>query len=247
MSSPVFTPTHEEPWTIPALLDEARRLQKELPPLFSWEQLREIIGTGRLDLLERHPSLESLYSNHFNLLIRSTYGGVETYLRAQLGWQWDPSAVHPDHWSRDDEVQVRKNDWAYSVPRDVEHYVVWVPSPLFHPLLCTPPPSKPPSPPHTPTTSRPLFPSTPAPVAVKGSWEHVSQYGLSGVTGFEGEVQEGGGEEKPEREIEAFVKRRWSEGEWETMWFANPPSLQSVRGLAHFHVLVRRKGERTEA
>lgn len=79
----------------------------------------------------------------------------------------------------------------------------------------------------------------------------------------------------PEREIEAFVKARWPEegadGGWETLWyvvrsppedeasripradlsgyvcrFANPPSLQSVRGLAHFHVLAQRKqdGER---
>lgn len=73
---------------------------------------------SRLDLLERHPDIEGLYSKHFNPLIKSTYGGVETYLRSQLGY--DPLAVRPPHWSRDDEVQVRKNDWAYSVPKDVE-------------------------------------------------------------------------------------------------------------------------------
>ncbi|KAJ8291676.1 Vacuolar protein sorting-associated protein 45 [Rhodotorula toruloides] len=40
----------------------------------------------------------------------------------------------------------------------------------------------------------------------------------------------------PEKEIRAFVLKKWRvEDGWETAWFANPPGLQSVPGLAHFH------------
>jgi len=42
-------------------------------------------------------------------------------------------------------------------------------------------------------------------------------------------------------EVDAFVRRRWKESEWETAWFVNPPRLQSVPGLAHIHVFARHK------
>lgn len=79
----------------------------------------------------------------------------------------------------------------------------------------------------------------------------------------------------PEKEIRAFVLRKWRVEEgWETAWcvahvapssvpaaleskqqtdsspqthrFANPPGLQSVPGLAHFHVLARRHPVETD-
>lgn len=68
----------------------------------------------------------------------------------------------------------------------------------------------------------------------KGSWDHVSAKGLGGLTGAaerrwrarrgaqvesEGSGTEGGREEGPEREIRAFVERRWPEKDgWETAW-----------------------------
>ncbi|KAI3477044.1 hypothetical protein L1887_61341 [Cichorium endivia] len=41
------------------------------------------------------------------------------------------------------------------------------------------------------------------------------------------------------REIVAFVEKHWDLDMCEVVFFANPPSLQSVPSLAHFHVLVR--------
>ncbi|GAA5967149.1 hypothetical protein JCM3765_001546 [Sporobolomyces pararoseus] len=35
------------------------------------------------------------------------------------------------------DYRVRKNDWGYSIPSNVQHYVVWVNKPLFHRKLCT--------------------------------------------------------------------------------------------------------------
>jgi hypothetical protein len=61
------------------------------------------------------------------------------------------------------------------------------------------------------------------------------------------------------RQIQEYVQNRWSEDEWETAWFVNPPvsrrpsetmlrlndrnmqRLQSVPGLAHIHVFARHK------
>lgn len=66
--------------------------------------------------------------------------------------------------------------------------------------------------------------------------------GLGGATGTE-TTPDGcmayavDGLEGPGREISAFVLDRWPQKE--VLWFANPPSLQSVPGLAHFHVLVK--------
>lgn len=42
-------------------------------------------------------------------------------------------------------------------------------------------------------------------------------------------------------ELAAFVLARWPEVEWETAWFVNPPRLQSVKLLPHFHVFARLK------
>ncbi|BGO95773.1 hypothetical protein NBRC10512_001610 [Rhodotorula toruloides] len=296
---------------IKAVLRQATELANEVDPLFTWEELCEIVAECRLELLERHPRLEDLYTTTFNPLIKSLYGSTESYLRTQLGWGREPEKKEEEereYWTRGGVTNVRRNDWPYAVPKDVRHYVVWVPLPLFHPALCTPRPTNlldlPPSPsqsgtstpsgssrtnplakpfapplPHEPSICSSLSPSVSrvgrASVApTKGSWDFVCRNGLGGLTGRAEEwwrvrrrekerqrgVQDDGGmgagendqqgarrseeyDEKqgPEKEIRAFVLKKWRvEDGWETAWFANPPGLQSVPGLAHFHVLARR-------
>ncbi|KAK4056444.1 hypothetical protein OIO90_002587 [Microbotryomycetes sp. JL221] len=261
-----------KPWTIESLLLEARRLHKVVTPLFTWSDLQEVIQSLRLDLLRRHPSIEVLYTTCFNPLIKQEYGSTEAYLRMQLGWtQQSIEMTTQDWWTRHDQVIVRRNDWSYSVPRDVEHFVCWTRKPLFHVDLCKPCQpleqnqlnwdqfdrsniqSMTPNeltlltPPGTPTKERNQDQDLETNMlSLKDTWPFVLKFGLSGQTGskpnqFTKETEEIG----PGCEINAFVKQYWSEDEWETLWFANPPSLQSVRGLAHFHVLVRRRGPAT--
>ncbi|GAA5932749.1 hypothetical protein JCM3775_002226 [Rhodotorula graminis] len=285
---------------IEAILRRATQLADTLPPLYSWDDLCDTIASEDLAALNRHPELEKLYVHEFNPLIRRAYGSTEAYLRLRLGWaapapdeqdgqgegegegkgndgeqRADTSrrGRRKEYWERDDKVNVRRNDWKYSMPRDVRHYVVWVDLPLFSPLLCIPPPSVLPasSSPSTSApasgTSTPSGPSHRNPLAsradgepgaalvapTKGTWDHVSEKGLGGLTGAaqrrwrrrRGLPEEEAGaargqEDGPEREVRAFVERRWPEEDaWETAWFANPPALQSVPGLAHFHVLAR--------
>ncbi|BGP27781.1 hypothetical protein Rt10032_c13g5125 [Rhodotorula toruloides] len=295
---------------IKAILQQATELTAELDPLFTWEELCEIVA-DRLEVLKRHPRLEALYRDPFNPLVKSVYGSTEAYLRKQLGWGREPEKKEEEereYWTRGGVTNVRLNDWPYAVPKDVRHYVVWVPLPLFHPALCTPRPSNlldlPSSSPSQSGTSTPSGPSRTNPLArpfapplphepsicsalspsssrvgkasvapTKGTWDHVSRNGLGGLTGRaeewwrarmrekerertereggmeegendqvgarrSGEYDESGG---PEKEIRAFVLKRWKvEDGWETAWFANPPNLQSVPGLAHFHVLARK-------
>ncbi|GAA6054672.1 hypothetical protein JCM3770_006380 [Rhodotorula araucariae] len=258
------------------ILRRAAQLAEELPPLYTWGDLCDIIAQVDLARLTRHPTLEALYVESFNPLVRASHGSSEGYLRRQLGW----AAPAPDedggqhrkaYWERDDVTNVRRNDWPYAHPKDVKHYVVWVDLPLFHPLLCSPPRSASHLSRFAPSTttsapgsgaSTPSGPSRRNPLAshaidaalvapTKGSWDAVSARGLGGLTGAaekrwraragHGPLGKGEHEEGPEREIRAFVERRWRvEDGWETAWFANPPALQSVPGLAHFHVLARR-------
>ncbi|GAA5848652.1 hypothetical protein JCM9279_002729 [Rhodotorula babjevae] len=285
---------------IQEILGRATELADSLPPLYTWDELCDTIASEDLAALNRHPVLEKLYVTEFNPLIRRAYGSTEAYLRLRLGWaapapdeeggqREDQEGRQPagtsgqrwkkEYWERDDTVNVRRNDWKYSMPREVSHYVVWVDLPLFHPLLCSPPPSSLPS--HLASTlssstsapasgaSTPSGPSRHNPFAsradgepgaaliapTKGTWDHVSEKGLGGLTGAaqrrwrrrrglpEDGEQDGasrGEAAGPEREVRAFVERKWPEKDgWETAWFANPPALQSVPGLAHFHVLAR--------
>ncbi|KAM0751835.1 hypothetical protein T439DRAFT_325025 [Meredithblackwellia eburnea MCA 4105] len=217
-----FDPSQE--WTIPLLLEEAKRLQAILPPVFSWPQLRDLINRCELKTLRRHEILEDLYFNHFNPFVRSQFGTTEEYLRQQLGWDVKEGELErikakqrgeKEYWTRSSVTRVRPNDWAYSIPKDIKHWVAWTPLPILHEGRCE---------------------------GTSISWEQASSRGLTGFSGDDKSLPGfGAGPQGPGSDIEAFVKERWSENEWETAWFVNPPSLQSVRGLAHFHVLARPK------
>lgn len=102
---------------------------------------------------------------------------------------------------------------------------------MFHPALCSSTPSK------AVLSAQDLNPTE------QEVWQAVTDKGLGGATGVdttpEGSlVYSADGSDGPAREIIAFVLQRWPESQ--TLWFANPPSLQSVPGLSHFHVLVKR-------
>ncbi|SCV74669.1 BQ2448_7698 [Microbotryum intermedium] len=220
---------HDQGPAINELLQESRRLQLAHEPIFTWEQLITIIlDGGRLGELIRHPSLEQLYEELFNPTLRKAHGSVAAYLRHQLQWEQHELSGGSEYWIRTAPARVRLNDWAYSVPKDVVHYVVWVPTPLFHADLCRP----------VITSTESSAPPPESHGSESDLWEQVKRNGLGGRTGAGGDTKDDVG---PEREMSAFVKDRWNEDEYETLWFANPPELQSVRDLAHFHVLVRQK------
>jgi len=161
--------------------------------------------------------LEELYTKEFNPLIKKKFGTVEKYLKDLLNFDTNKGE---DRWwtcppgitstSSSSQARVRLNDWGYSIPKEVQHFVVWVNLPLFHRQLCQD----------------------------QNTWEFVQEHGVSGLTSQRGDEEVRG----PGKEIEKFVRNYWPEQDsFETCWFANPPRLQSVPGLSHFHVLVRKK------
>ncbi|KAH9980138.1 hypothetical protein BGW80DRAFT_1454671 [Lactifluus volemus] len=141
-------------------------------------------------------------------------------------------------------VSIIMNDWPYSVPSSVEHYLIWTVLPIFPPDL--PPVIKPRllqdglwgftgytanSPPPSPSKLPTCLPAL-------SDWG-VTQASLirspRGTADEEAALQQAGSD------VHKFIIATWKEQEWETAWFVNPPRLQSVPALAHIHVFARYK------
>ena len=99
------------------------------------------------------------------------------------------------------------------------HFVCWTRLPIFHPVLCLPSPDS---------------LSVPPP---RNTWEDVQALGLGGATGVEKDGMEAGGDGTvgegldvdPAREVVAFVRGRWPEDKYETLWQIHSISLHLLR------------------
>ncbi len=112
-----------------------------------------------------------------------------------------------------------------SVPMDVEHTVIWTKVPIYHPDLVhesikaridqdgiwgfTGNNSPPPSPSNLPA----CLPS----LSEWGTTMHML------VRSTPPTLEEAALVEKASSEVQRYVRNRWSETEWETAWFVNPP------------------------
>ncbi|KDQ20862.1 hypothetical protein BOTBODRAFT_26884 [Botryobasidium botryosum FD-172 SS1] len=219
------------------------------PASCSWDELKAQVDSGDLGVLGRHPDFQKLY-DVWCQDVKAKHGSIVNYIvNVRLGWgpitlpvpssetklnllslglptppPTRPLTPLPYFTASADPslVKILPNDWPYSVPHNITHYVVWSRLPLIHPGLV------------------PEF-----------LWPRLAQDGLWGFTGSDYVRRQLEGLSKDEMEtivkagsdIALFVSREWNEAEYETAWFANPPRLQSVPGLAHFHVFVRCKAE----
>ncbi|KAI0270026.1 hypothetical protein BC834DRAFT_819846 [Gloeopeniophorella convolvens] len=141
-------------------------------------------------------------------------------------------------------VSIIMNDWPYSVPASIEHYLIWTVLPILPHSL---PPSIEPrllqdglwgftgftedSPPPSPS----LLPSYLPALSDWGITEASLIRSARGTDEEEAAVRDAG------LEVHKFILATWGEREWETAWFVNPPRLQSVPALAHIHVFARHK------
>ncbi|KAF8312472.1 hypothetical protein DL93DRAFT_2082043 [Clavulina sp. PMI_390] len=171
--------------------------------------------------LKRHPIFEADYHAN-NVVLREKYGSVANYVvNVRLKWDLDQQidpAVKPYFTTDipDDLVQIIFNDWPYSVPEGVTHYVVWSRLPLVYRDL----------------------------MSVE-AWDHIAHDGLCDFTGSSMRFKPDGplSEEiaLAGKEMDMFVKKVFPENEWECAWFMNPTRTQSIPSLAHFHVFARKK------
>ncbi|KIO33003.1 hypothetical protein M407DRAFT_18160 [Tulasnella calospora MUT 4182] len=138
-----------------------------------------------------------------------------------------PSLNPPEYFTADIDpkfVKILPNDWPYSIPTSVKHFVFWTRVPIIHPAIVSP-----------------------------KIWKRIEKDGLWGFTGSDrvAEPRKLPGEEDSEetfqlvwdahKETHKFVLDNWPEDLWEVAWFVNPPRLQSIPGLAHGHVFARKK------
>ncbi|GHJ87907.1 hypothetical protein NliqN6_4309 [Naganishia liquefaciens] len=234
-----------------------------LPRLNTWEELKDTIARCELGELGRGPELQARYDKWMTT-IKEEYGTTEKYLmEARLPWESGRTDGHVDQQPAESNgtitahdldldadgqylefnigqqldpelYAVLPNDWPYNTPYDVEHIVVWSKLAIFHPSLVQSDTAK---------------------------WARIQQDGFAGFTG-DPAMQEPPVETPPGgtlfsslrevgpwgwcteggKEVGKMVVTLWPVDEYECVWFVNPPRLQSVRGLSHFHVFARRRG-----
>lgn len=236
----------------------------ERAPLFTWADLTAIVSRGNLQLLARHPDDVRDYFAWMDS-IKSTYGSVTAFLlserftatkllekasssssgsaplRAEGGQQrCFQSSFQPGR-----ECQILVNDWPYSVPAQVTHQVVWSYLPILHRDLVA-----------SQHVDEPIATAAWSIIAKRGLCGTLTRTGLTIPTvkdhaahlpdllsplaatpDAEAELQKT--LEKACVQLVRFIELHWDLAANEVAFFANPPSLQSVPSLAHFHVLVK--------
>ncbi|GAB1522264.1 hypothetical protein RhiTH_005378 [Rhizoctonia solani] len=193
---------------IPSLEEIAR----DYPPMFTWDQVKDQVDSGPAS---PGSHTEPTYADNGSAL-----GQSETVSVRPL----TPSANNGKRWFTADIaeplVKILPNDWPYSVPPEIRHYVVWSRLPITHPGI------------------------VPAQI-----WDRIVQDGLWGFSGSTYKPK-GSGDESTDQlvrqagaEVRTYVEDKWPAVEYEIAWFVNPPRLQSIPGLAHLHVFARKKSD----
>lgn len=228
----------------------------ERVPLFTWAALVDIISSGNLQKLSRHPDDLREYFAWMDS-IKTVYGSVSSFLIAERFTatcllEKPPARVHAEQaqapkcfqssFTPGNECQVLVNDWPYSVPSGVTHYVVWSYLPILHPDLMQ------------------LHSDVDEDVRAS-AWSVIAKRGLCGTLSPHTGLRVPSIADHrahlpdlvsslPENEVHktlttacthlvGFIQHHWDMHTHEAAFFANPPSLQSVPALAHFHVLVK--------
>ncbi|KAH7101186.1 hypothetical protein BKA62DRAFT_770723 [Auriculariales sp. MPI-PUGE-AT-0066] len=208
-----------------ALIPPPEEIIRDYPARWTWDQVKRMVSSGDLLPLKRHPDLRTRYRVWYDIVC-ARHGSVANFIiGVRLGWGDDGSSE-----STDDIPTSRKfftadcgpelwtvfpNDWRYAVPGDVEHLLVW--------------------------TRRPIIDPSRLPLQYHAG-------GIWGVTGCAGQDLPQN-EDAPlqqmvtaaAEEMNAFVKKQWPEDVWETAWFVNPMIKQSIPGIAHIHIFIKRK------
>ncbi|PRP81017.1 hypothetical protein PROFUN_11169 [Planoprotostelium fungivorum] len=216
ISLPSFTPTSLSVRSLATSIITEVPKPPQQDPLFSWEELLEIVKKGELNRLRRTDEATRYYLQ-FVENIKSKYGSIERFvLDVKLEWNIpvDSMDITPSSQfssiGHPSQSKMMKNDFPYALPHDVEHWVLWSRLPFLPPFR-------------------------------EDEDEHVTRSrsrGLSGITGThvpeENHTAAAG-------EIRRFVSTQWPEESYTCAWLLNPPALQSVRGVSHFHMFVKRK------
>lgn len=98
--------------------------------LDSWDKVKDIVQSNKLDHFERVPSEYRRY-RAFTYGLKLKYGSVGTFmLNERLKWEEPIIAKGEPFEYPDEDIKVLYNDWPYGVDPRVVHLAVWTKFPL---------------------------------------------------------------------------------------------------------------------
>ncbi|TQN68924.1 N-acetylglucosamine-induced protein 1 [Colletotrichum shisoi] len=90
----------------------------------TWDEVRRLVATNRLDLFQRVPSELRRYRLFIHHLIKEHGSVMNFVLEHRLGWQ-EPLVARGKPFETETDWKVLYNDWPYGIDERIVHLVVW--------------------------------------------------------------------------------------------------------------------------
>ncbi|KAK1989520.1 hypothetical protein LZ30DRAFT_776049 [Colletotrichum cereale] len=90
----------------------------------TWDEVRRLVATNRLDLFQRVPSELRRYRLFIHHLIKEHGSVMNFVLKYRLGWQ-EPLEAAGKPFDTEGDWRVLYNDWPYGIDARIVHLVVW--------------------------------------------------------------------------------------------------------------------------
>ncbi|KAK2026834.1 hypothetical protein LX32DRAFT_565496 [Colletotrichum zoysiae] len=90
----------------------------------TWDEVRRLVATNRLDLFQRVPSELRRYRLFIHHLIKEHGSVMNFVLKHRLGWQ-EPLKAAGKPFETEEDWKVLCNDWPYGIDARIVHLVVW--------------------------------------------------------------------------------------------------------------------------
>ncbi|KAH9861062.1 hypothetical protein IAQ61_010798 [Plenodomus lingam] len=89
----------------------------------TWEQVKEIIKTDKVDKFQRRPSELRRYREFTYDLVKK-HGSVMKFI-VEERLKWDSMAAKGGPFEYDEDIKILYNDWPYGISPSITHLVVW--------------------------------------------------------------------------------------------------------------------------
>ncbi|KAF2852531.1 hypothetical protein T440DRAFT_446167 [Plenodomus tracheiphilus IPT5] len=89
----------------------------------SWEEVKEIIRTDRVDKFHRLPSELRRYREFTHGLVKR-YGSIMKFIVDER-LKWGSMVAKGKPFEYDEDIKILYNDWPYGISPDITHLVVW--------------------------------------------------------------------------------------------------------------------------
>ncbi|KAF2841037.1 hypothetical protein M501DRAFT_951753 [Patellaria atrata CBS 101060] len=89
----------------------------------TWEEVKELIRTNRIDLFQRLPSDLRNYRKYMHKL-KQDYGSVMNFVITQR-LDWVDMVPIGKEFEKNEDIKILYNDWPYGVDPEIVHLVIW--------------------------------------------------------------------------------------------------------------------------